>query len=278
VTPENRDSESAATIAWNENQRLNREVKELRARVAAFESSRWWRLHPRFLFARKPKSDRVVTARASEQRPPAEAADEITARFRAEVVTRGTFGHDWFTHHISYWEPVVRDLAGRRANILELGSFEGLSACFLLWRLPDARVTCVDTFAGLPGYHAYGIETSELEQTFDRNVALVDSSRVRKLTGETRSILPTLLDTEEQFDLIYVDASHRALDVLADTALAWQLLAVAGIVIFDDYAPVAPDEDPLEHPTPAIDALLAVVADRHEIVDDRRQLIVRKTG
>jgi O-methyltransferase len=35
--------------ATEENQRLVKEVAELRARVASFESSRWWRLHPRFV-------------------------------------------------------------------------------------------------------------------------------------------------------------------------------------------------------------------------------------
>ena len=35
-----------------ENQRLAKEVSQLRARVAAFESSRWWRLHPRFALQR----------------------------------------------------------------------------------------------------------------------------------------------------------------------------------------------------------------------------------
>jgi hypothetical protein len=39
-----------AHIATSEN-RVNKKVKELRARVAAFEASRWWRLHPRFTLA-----------------------------------------------------------------------------------------------------------------------------------------------------------------------------------------------------------------------------------
>lgn len=39
-------------IVTSENRRLNKEVKELRARVAALESSRWWRLHPRFALTR----------------------------------------------------------------------------------------------------------------------------------------------------------------------------------------------------------------------------------
>src|SRR5438128_1651323 len=81
-------------------------------------------------------------------------------RFREEVLARGDFSEDWFTVHIPAWEPVMRRLEGRTSKILELGSFEGLSACFLLWRLRDAQVTCIDTFAGIPGYHAYGIETS----------------------------------------------------------------------------------------------------------------------
>src|SRR5690242_5983630 len=35
-----------------ENTRLSKEVRQLRARIEALESSRWWRLHPRFLLRR----------------------------------------------------------------------------------------------------------------------------------------------------------------------------------------------------------------------------------
>jgi SAM-dependent methyltransferase len=135
----------------------------------------------------------------------------------------------------------------------------------------------VDTFAGIPEYAAYGI-SSQLEGAFDRNVALVDASRVRKVVGKTHRVLSELADERARFDLVYVDASHHAFDVLADAALAWKLLNDDGIAIFDDYGPLPPEEDPLLYPTPAIDAFLGLIADRHEIVDDRRQLIVRKTG
>ena len=64
-----------------------------------------------------------------------------------------------------------------------------------------------------------------LEDVFDDNVALLDGSRVRKLRGATRSVLPDLVDGGETFDLVYVDASHRVLDVLVDAALSWRLLA-----------------------------------------------------
>ena len=131
-------------------------------------------------------------------------------------------------------------------------------------------------FAGIAGYAPYGITTAELEARFDENVALVDATRVRKLVGTTHKVLPQLVDEGLQFDLIYVDASHTALDVLADVALSWRLLREGGVMIFDDYGAIPPGEDPLQHPAPAIDAFLSLVS--AEVVSNARQLSVRKTG
>jgi uncharacterized membrane protein YkvA (DUF1232 family) len=143
--------------------------------------------------------------------------------FRA-VMASGEFSEDWFTANIPDWEPIMRELSGRPARLLELGSFEGLSASFLLWRLPQAHVTCVDTFAGF-------LSTPELPRIFDRNVRRVGRGRVRKLVGPTRAVLPQLVDEGERFDFVYVDASHLALDVLVDAALSWQMLEVGGVVV-----------------------------------------------
>jgi predicted O-methyltransferase YrrM len=268
-------------IVAGENRRLNKELKELHARLAAFESSRWWRLHPRFVLAGLVR--RASRAAPSRQRPEelrTSAANtpeqELIDRYREQVVARGEFSHDWFTVHIPAWEPVLRRLEGRRARLLELGSFEGMSACFLLWRLPDASLTAIDTFAGLQIHQAYGVSTSQLEDTFDRNVALVDASRVRKLVGESRRLLARLLEEGLQYDFIYVDASHRALDVLVDASLSWQLLAPGGFLVFDDYGSVPVGDDPLLRPTVAIDAFRAVVAAEAELEGEARQLILRK--
>jgi predicted O-methyltransferase YrrM len=149
--------------------------------------------------------------------------------------------------------------------------------CYVLWRLSDAHLTCVDTFAGIPGYEAYGI-TTKIGDAFDKNVAAIDATRVRKLVGETHRILPELIDEGEQFDLVYVDASHIAVDVLADAAFAWKLLRPGGVAIFDDYGLVPPGEDPLEHPQPAINAFFELVKSHAELLGADRQLMVRKTA
>ena len=49
-----------------ENQRLTREVRELRERVSALESSRWWRFHPRRLLGRLRGADAALAPADSE--------------------------------------------------------------------------------------------------------------------------------------------------------------------------------------------------------------------
>jgi len=271
-------------VITRENQRLQKEVAVLRERVAALERSRWWRLHPRLLARRAASAFRIelrhAGAHAREARVEGVAATDhpLIVRFREEVVARGAFSEEWFTPNIPSWEPILQRLEGRAPEILEIGSFEGLSTCFLLWRLPDARLTCLDTFEGSPENLAYGATVSNLEQRFDRNIALVDASRVRKLRGDSRRTLLELAEERDRFDLVYVDGSHLALDVLVDAALSWPLVASAGVVIFDDYVWTKLGDDPLLRPGPAIDSFLSLVEDHSELVFREGQVAVRKTS
>ncbi len=195
-------------------------------------------------------------------------------RFQAEVVERGDFTQDWFTAHIESLEAVLRPLEGRAARTLEIGSFEGLSTCYFLWRLSDLRMTCVDTFEGSSGLPSG--EREGLEDAFDRNVELVDASRVRKLRGDSRRVLLDLADEHARFDFVYVDGSHRGLDVLVDAALSWPLLEVGGVVVFDDYRWALLGDDPLLRPGPAIDAFMGLVSAHGEVVFHDRQVALRK--
>jgi predicted O-methyltransferase YrrM len=259
-----------------ENRRLLGEIRELRARVAALESSRWWRAHPRLAVRRLRR--REAPAEPTPAPEPAVTAgdDQLIARFHREILDRGSFHDDEFSVNIPSWEPVMRELDGRGARLLEIGSFEGMSAAFLLWRLPDARITCIDTFAGGPSFAVRGADVSGLEATFDRNLRLV-GDRVRKLVGDSGHVLRELLETGERFDLVFVDGSDLALDVLVDACLSWQLLAPGGFMIFDNYRWRSPlGEDRLLQPAPAIDAFLDLVSDHCELVRKEKQAIVRR--
>ena len=40
---------------------------------------------------------------------------------------------------------------------------------------------------------------------------------------------------KESFDFIYIDPSHQAPDILTDAVLAFKLLRLSGVMVFDDY-------------------------------------------
>ncbi len=268
-------------VVVGENRRLLREVKELRARVTALESSRWWRVHPRFLLRRlsKPAAASEGAVAAPEAVPTAAAQDDdpLLARFRREVVARGSFRDEQSVANARTWEQFLQQLEGREARILEIGSFEGMSACYFLWRLPDAHVTCVDTFAGASSFVARGDDVSGLEAAFDQNVGLVDASRVRKIAADSAHALLELLDEGQRFDLVFVDGSDLALDVMVDACLSWQLLAPGGVMIFDNYIWRSPlGEDPLFQPKPAVDAFLGLVGQNCRVITVSKEAILQR--
>lgn len=260
-----------------ENRKLQREVKELRNRLQALERSRWLRMNPRRLLripTRKNSSPTVGETKV-ERRSNEDEHSDRAERFRREVLDRGDFTEHWFVRHAVRWERIFAELEGQAARVLEIGSFEGMSATFFLWRLPDSVLTCVDTFEG--GLeHRTTADLSDLERRFDANVALIDESRVTKLVGDSKRILADLLAKNAMFDLIYVDGSHLGLDVLADAALSWQLLAPTGFVVFDDYRWAELGDDPLLRPGPAIEAFRTLIDGKHEVVLDGHQLGLRK--
>lgn len=255
-----------------ENRLLRREARELEARVRALEASRWHRLNPRRLLRQvnEVATDAVRPASSLERdlwsTAPDADVDPRVARFAAEVAAAGTFTRDTVVDRVSYWEPFLSRQEGRGARILEIGSYEGLSACYFLWRLPDASLTCVDTFDGRPG----------IEAIFDANVALVDASRVRKVVGDSRRVLLDLVAEGAQADIVYVDGSHLGLDVIVDAALSWQLLAPGGTLVFDDYAFDHNGRDALLRPGLAIDAFLTLVEGKYTPVFKGHQLAVAK--
>lgn len=125
-------------------------------------------------------------------------------------------------------------------------------------------------------HHLGEIDVASLEAAFDRNVAQVDASRVRKIVADSRSALSSLQSSGARFELVYVDGSHLALDVLVDAALSWPLLVDGGILVFDDYLWAELGDEPLVRPGPAIDAFLTLVEGKYERIIGGHQVAVRK--
>lgn len=167
------------------------------------------------------------------------SADRMAARDTFRNSTKsGSFTTDWFTWKIPYWisafEKAYRQQQPIRA--LEIGSWEGRSTVFMLDHFPDMQMVCVDTWAGAHGHQQdprWQSSLSDIEQHFDANIK-TSAARVTKYKGTSQAYFATL-PSSETFDLIYVDGSHFADDVLCDAVNAWAHLAPGGVMILDDY-------------------------------------------
>jgi predicted O-methyltransferase YrrM len=141
-------------------------------------------------------------------------------------------------------------------NALEIAGFEGRSTVWLLENVlthPDATLTWIDTFAG--GAEHAGIDLSGLEVRFRANVARF-GDKVRGHVGRSQDVLRGL--SGGRFDLVYVDCSHAAADVLTDAVMALPLLVPGGILGFDDYG-WRGSPDTAECPAAGIDAFLGAI-------------------
>src|SRR5215207_4541549 len=104
-------------------------------------------------------------------------------------------------------------------NFLEVGSFEGRSACWLLRSVltgEGSRLTCIDLFPEmLGGNDARLPRVAHVSANFDHNVAATGAGhRVRKLRGSSEYWLRAL--PPDSFDFVYLDGSHNAPYVLSD--------------------------------------------------------------
>jgi predicted O-methyltransferase YrrM len=199
-------------------------------------------------------------------------------RFR-ELAKSLQFSDDWFTHNIPFWLSVFDEYGFRtrgELDVLEIGSWQGLSSYFILHTLPNARLTCVDTWEGADEQKA--AETSEaldkVEATFDRNL-LAFQDRLRKYKGTSLSFYSDE-SRRGRYDFIYVDGSHHCDDVLVDAIKCFEMLAVGGIMILDDYR-WRYYPNPIDNPAAAINLFLRLKRGSYRIIRSYYQLVITKT-
>jgi predicted O-methyltransferase YrrM len=211
---------------------------------------------------------------------------DVAAYLEAQRVFREHMGslrlsNDWFTGHIPNWLSVFDEysLSSRaKLEVLEIGSWEGLSSHFILKSLRNAALTCVDPWEGADehksGYAATAEVLSNIESAFDANLAPFEA-RLTKYRGTSFAFFNEH-PRRSELDLIYVDGSHYCDDVVVDAVNCFQMLKVGGLLIFDDYLwrwyPRAVD-----NPAAGIHAFLRLKKGSYKIVRVYAQLIIEKT-
>ncbi|MBW4464193.1 MAG: tetratricopeptide repeat protein [Pegethrix bostrychoides GSE-TBD4-15B] len=174
-----------------------------------------------------------------------------------------SFAHDWFTHNIPVWTEHLQRFVNLPVNALEIGSFEGMSSCWLLDYIlthPEAKLTCIDLY---------------FQESFGLNIAKTGSpEKIIKIAAESHQTLASL--ESQAYDLIYIDGNHLADHAQQDAHLSWRLLKPGGLLIFDDYE-WSDANYPGQETKIGIDAFMATVQSEVEVLHRAYQLIVRKS-
>lgn len=178
------------------------------------------------------------------------------------------------------WDKFLYNFVGKKLNIMEIGAYEGEATSWFLRNLmsnKESKIYAIDTFKGSPEY--IDTDFSVIKKTFFKNIKetkrdnqvivmeMMSFTALNKLIYEKKMI--------NQFDIIFIDASHEANDVIMDAVLAWNLLKVNGVLIFDDYKWKKIIQKNYR-PALAIDSFIAIFKPEIEVLNIGWQFILRK--
>jgi predicted O-methyltransferase YrrM len=141
-------------------------------------------------------------------------------------------------------------------QILEVGTFAGTSLIEIVKRIPNSFGTGIDRWANYNEDNIdilLNIEKNKIEQIFYQNIVNSGmTDRIKDIKGDSSDVLLDLYKQGQIYDFIYVDGSHKCLDVFLDLMLSWKILKKGGILAIDDYmyhydrVKLEPYEYPLE--------------------------------
>jgi predicted O-methyltransferase YrrM len=188
------------------------------------------------------------------------------------------FTQDWFKWGPPLFRAVFGIISAKR-RFLEIGCYEGRSTVWLIENGLDSGG--IITWQG--GEEHDSKTMWDVEQRFHENIRKVQTLDLTKKVNvykqtSTKGLAHLIWNMPsplELMDLIYIDGSHQAPDVLTDACMAWQILKVGGVIVFDDYM-WGIDYPILHKPKIAIDMFTNTYHDKLRVVHVGYQLAVQK--
>lgn len=191
------------------------------------------------------------------------------------------FTHVWDGRNLGIDLPAtwnaIRVMSQNPRKILEVGSFEGFSACKMIELFApynDLDLTCIDTWEGAILFDQR--VDADHESRFHHNLEIARRSapnpvELRVMKADSYLALSSLITQgeTETFDWIYLDGSHDSKDVLFEAVAAFKLLKSGGILVFDDYGwkdAMLKGGNVNNTPKPAIDAFVNIYFDQLTLI------------
>ena len=188
-----------------------------------------------------------------------------------EPVQEGfNFNTNWHSLVQKNLDPIFEKFSIQK--ILEIGSFEGQSACYFSKKIRRGEVHCLDTWKGDDDLKMKNIDFKKVEKNFDQNIKLANkinpSVNFFKYKNKSYKQLSEFISQgkENFFDLIYVDGAHDSQNVLFDAVSSFKLVKEGGVIIFDDYLWESKDKDIINSPKFAIDSFVNIFSNKIYVI------------
>ena len=136
----------------------------------------------------------------------------------SEYIKSFKFTRNYFKHNPTIWFEIFKknSLFEKKINILEIGTFEGMSFVFFEKYLKINQIFCIDIVENnnfknnREQFNNFKYFNTSSEEFFKKNLNI-------------------------NFDIIYIDGSHNATDVFNDLINSHKILNEKGILIIDDF-------------------------------------------
>jgi predicted O-methyltransferase YrrM len=179
--------------------------------------------------------------------------------------------HTWFLY--SEIKNLLLKFINQNAEnrVLEIGSFEGLSACYFSDNLlshEKSTLDCVDPFL------TSDTTTSISENTYDIFCENIKKSKHYSKCQHYKMLSSDFfpkLDSNKLYNFIYIDGSHLPNDITYDMENSFAHLEKGGIMWMDDY--LGGDGIVIKH---AMDDFLEKYKGKYERIHQGYQLAIRK--
>jgi len=175
------------------------------------------------------------------------------------------YSQDYTTQHVGTWKKVLAKFVGKpNIHAIEIGAFEGRSSVWFVQNVlqhGSSRLICIDPF---------------VQASFFSNIA----PHRGKITLIKRPSAQALKDSgtlSTRNHFIYIDGAKAPSAVLENAVLTFPLLALGGILIFDDYLwkPVGSSRRG-DNPKLGIDSFLDAYVGKYKILHRGWQIILEK--
>ena len=151
---------------------------------------------------------------------------KLSKKMHMEYLKSKNITTDYFSINTFYWKQILK-IIPRDFKYLEIGSWEGNSALFILTNFNVKNVVCVDIWEDI---NFKDIQKSNYEN-YKKNIEEF-LNKVKTYKGTSDSFF---LNQRENFDVIYIDGSHETDQVYKDIKNSWKVLNNKGVLICDDY-------------------------------------------